>query len=70
MMVRTDELLCITEAIGTEIHTRELEAETYGRVRNLVLSPKQYLTHHYCFYEKGTTRAIVGLQGLHLSNAF
>ena len=46
------------------------KAETDGRVRTLVLSLKQYHTHYYWFYEKGTMRAIVGLQGLHTNNAF
>ena len=70
MMVRTDQLLCIAKATGSKIYTRESEAETHGRVKNLVLSLKQYHAHYYQFYEKATTRATVGLQGLHTSDAF
>ena len=33
MMVRTSQLLCITEATGSKIYTRELEAKTHGRVK-------------------------------------
>ena len=51
MMVRTDELLCITKATGSTIHTRESEAETHSQVRNLVLLLKQYHAHHYCFFK-------------------
>ena len=54
--VRTNELLCITKATGSKIYTRDAEATTHGWVRNLVLSLKQYHTHHYCFYQKGMTR--------------
>ena len=39
-------------------------------MKTLVLLLKQYHTHYYHVYEKGTTRAMVGLQGLHLSNTF
>ena len=53
MMLRTKQLHHIAGAIGSKIYTREPEAETHGWVRNLVLSLKQYHTHHYCFYEKG-----------------
>ena len=69
-MVRTEQLLHIAEATGSRIHTRESEAETDSQVRALVLSLKQYHTHYYRFYAKGTMRAMVGLQGLHTSNAF
>ena len=70
MTVRTDQLLCIAEATGSKIYTRESGAETHGRVKNLILSLKQYHIHYYQFYEKGTTRAMVGLQGLHMSDGF
>ena len=70
VMIRTDQMLCITEATGSKIHTRESEAETHGRVKTLVLLLKQYHAHYYQFYEKGTPGAIVGLQGLHMGNVF
>ena len=70
MMVRTDQLLCIAEATGSKIYTRESEPKPHGRAKTLVLSPKQYHPHYYWFYEKGTTRAMVGLQGLHMGNTF
>ena len=38
MMIMTDQLLCITEATGSKIYTRELEARTHDRVKTLVLS--------------------------------
>ena len=70
MTIRTDQLFYIGEATGSKIHTRELEVETDGRMRTLVLSLKQYHVQFYQFYEKGTMRAMVGLQGLHTINAF
>ena len=70
MMVRTDQLLCIAMATNSQIYTRDLEAKAHGRVKTPVLLLKQYYTHYYQFYEKGTTRAMVGLQGLHSSDAF
>ena len=70
MMVRTDQLFSITKAIGSKIYTSKLEAETHGRAKTVVLLLKQYNAHYYCFYKKGTTRAMVGLQGLHMNDAF
>ena len=70
VMVRTDQLLCIAETTNSKIYIRELEAETHGQAKTLVLSVKQYHAHDYHFYEKGMTRAMVGLQGLNSSNAF
>ena len=55
MTVRTEQLLHIAEAAGSRIHARESEAETYGRVRNMVLTLKQYHAHCCWFFEKGTT---------------
>ena len=69
-IARTSQPLCIVEATGSKIYTRESEAKTHGRAKTLVLLLKQYHAHYYWFYEKGTTRAMVGLQGLHTSNAF
>ena len=68
--VRTDQLLHIATATNSQIYTRDLEAEAHGWVKTLVLLLKQYHAHHYHFYEKGMTRAMVGLQGLHSNNAF
>ena len=70
MMVRTDQLLCIATATDSQIYTRDLDAKARGQVKTLVLLLKQYHAHYYHFYEKGMTRAMVGPQGLHLSNAF
>ena len=70
MTVRTDQLLCIAETTGSKIYTRKSEAEIHGRTKTLVLLLKQYHTHYYSFFENGTTRATVGLQGLHMSDAF
>ena len=70
MTTRTNQLLHIAEATGSKIYTRESEAETHGQAKVLVLSLKQYHAHYYRFYEKGTTRAMVGLQGLHMSETF
>ena len=70
MLVRTDQLLCIAEATGSNIYTRESETKTHGRVKTLVLSLKQYHTCYYQFYEKGTTRAMVGLQDYTLAMPF
>ena len=70
MTVRTDQLLHIAEAINSNVYIQESEAEAHGQTTALVLSLKQYNAYHYWLYEKGTTRAMVGLQGLHLSNAF
>ena len=49
LMVRTDQLLCIAEATGSKIYTRELEAETHGKAKTLILLLKQYHTHYYQF---------------------
>ena len=70
MSIRTNQLLCIAKAMGSEIYTRESEAEARGLAKALVLSLKQFHADYYRLYEKGTTRAMVSLQGLHLSNAF
>ena len=70
MMVRTDQLLWIAEATDSKSSTRHSETDAHGRAKILVLLLKQYHAHHYQFYERGMTRAMVGLQGLHLSNAF
>ena len=70
MMTRVDQLLCIDKATGSQIHNKKSEAEAHSQARALVLSLKQYHAHFYRFYEKGTSRAMVGLQGLHKSDAF
>ena len=48
----------------------ESQRQTHSKAKALVLSLKQYHAHYYRFYEKGTTRAMVGLQGLHMGDAF
>ena len=70
MTIGTDQLLCIAEATGSKTHARESEAETHSRANTLVLLLKHYHTHYYRFYEKGTMRAMVGLQELHTNDAF
>ena len=70
MASRTNQLLHIAEATGSKIYTREYEAEVQGLAKALVLSLKQFHTPYYRLYEKGTTQAMMGLQGLHLSKAF
>ena len=42
----------------------------WGHMKALILSLKQYHAHYYWLYQKGMTRAMVGLQGLHLGNTF
>ena len=69
-MTMTDQLLCIAEATGSKIYTRESEVGTHSPAKALVLSLKQFHAHFYRLYEKGTTRAMVGFQGLHSSDAF
>ena len=70
MPTRTDQLLHIDEATGSKICTRESEVEVQGPTRALVLSLKQFHAHYYRLYEKGTTRAMVGIQALHSRDAF
>ena len=69
MVVRTDQLFHIAMATNYQIYTRYSEAEVHGWVKTLLLLLKQYHAHYYHFYEKGMTRAMVGHQGLHLSDA-
>ena len=68
--VKTDQLLCIAEATSSKVYTWELEAEAHSWMKALVLPLKQYHTHYYRLYEKGMTRAMIGLQGLHLGDTF
>ena len=70
MMTRTDQLVNIAKATSSKIYTRESEVGTCSLPKALVLSLKQFRAHFYRHYEKGTTRAMVGLQVLHSSNAF
>ena len=70
MTTRPNQLLHIAEAMGSKIYTREPEVETHAPAKALVLSCKQFHAHYYRLYEKGTTRAIMGIQGLYMSNTF
>ena len=70
MTVRTDQLLHIAEATNLKVYTWESEAEAHGWKKALVLSLKQYHTNYYQLYKKGISRAMVGLQGLHLGDTF
>ena len=63
MTVRMDQLLHIAEATNSNIYTHESEAEPHGQAKALALLLKQYHTCYYWLYEKGTTKAMVGLQG-------
>ena len=53
MTTRTDQLLCIAEATGSKIYTRESEAETRGPAKAFVLSLKQFHAHYTGFMRKG-----------------
>ena len=70
MTTRTDQLLHTAEATGSKIYTRESEAGTHDPAKALVLSLKEFHAHFYRLNKKGTNRAMVGLQGLHSSDAF
>ena len=70
MATRTNQLICIAKATGYTIYTRESEVEAQGLAKALVLSLKQFHAHYYRLYKKGTTRSMVGLQGLCSSDAF
>ena len=70
MTVMTVHLLHIAKATGSKIYTRDSESKVHGWAKTLVLSLKQYHAHYNCFYKKEMTRAMVGLQGLHSSDAF
>ena len=70
MTVRMDQSLHIAEATNSKVYTCESEVEAHGQAKALALSLKQYHAHYYWLYEEGTTRAMVGLQGLHLGYAF
>ena len=63
MATRTDQLIHIAKATGSNIYTRESEAGAQGLAKALVLSLKK-------FYEKGPTKAMVGLQAVHSSDTF
>ena len=67
---RTDQLLHIAGATNSKVYTQESEAEAHGWMKALVLSLKQHHAHYYWLYERGTTMAMVGLQGMHLGDAF
>ena len=54
-----DQLLHIAEDTGSKIYTRESEAGTHSQAKALVLSLKQYHTHYFKFYKKGTTGEMV-----------
>ena len=70
MTIRTKQLLWIKEATHSNIYTWKTEAEVHGQKKTLVQSLKQFHAHFYQLYEKGMTQAMVGLQGVHKSDAF
>ena len=67
---RTDQLVRIAEATGSKIYTRESEMRAISSAKVLVLSLKQFCACFYRLCTKGTTKAMVGFQGLHSSDAF
>ena len=66
-MVHTDQVLEIK--VATNIYPQEHKADVDGKKKVLVQLLKQFQTHYYQLYEKGMTHAMMGLQGLHLSDA-
>ena len=70
VVVRTDQLLHIAEATGSKFHQQDSEAKTDGRVKKLVQLLKQYHAWFYHFYEKASTRAMIGLHRLHSNDLF
>ena len=66
MAVWTDQLLWIKEATDVKnIYPREPKADVHGKKKTLVQLLKQFYTHFYQLYERGTICAIVNLLGLH-----
>ena len=70
MTTRTDQLIHIAEVTGSKIYTRESEVGAQGLAKALILSLKQFHTQSYMFYEKRPAKDLVGLKGLHSSDAF
>ena len=70
MMDRTEQLLQIKEAMDSKIYPGELKAGVQGRKKPHVQTLKQFHGRFYWLYEKGMTHAMVGLQGLHVGDAF
>ena len=70
MMVRSNQLLWIKEAMHSKIHPSELKSEVQGRKKILVQSLKQFYACFYWLYETDMTLAMVSLQGLHLGDSF
>ena len=68
MTTRTDQLICIVDATGSKEYTRKSEVGAHRPAKALVLSLKLFHTYFYWLHKKGTTRAMVGLQGLHSSD--
>ena len=70
MTFRTNQLLQIKEATHSKKHTWESDAEVHDWKKTLMLSLKQFHICFYQLYEKGMTWNMVGLQGLHMGDAF
>ena len=70
MTIQTKQLILIKEATHSKVHTWESEAEVHDQKKALVQSLKQFHACFYQLYEKGTTWAMVSLQGLHASDLF
>ena len=68
MTVRTDQLLCIAKATGSKIKLESQRPKSMAGQRLWYCHWKKHHVLFYQFYEKGTTRAMVGLQGLHRSD--
>ena len=66
MMVHTDQLPQIKAATNVRnIYSQDHGVAVNRRKKALVQSLKQFHAHYYQLYEKGTTHAMVGLQGCH-----
>ena len=70
MTTRTDQLIHIAKVTGSKFYTSELEVRAQGLAKVLVLSLEQFHAQYYRLYKKRPTKAMVGLQGLHSSDAF
>ena len=71
MTVCTNQLLWIKAGTNMRnIYPQEHEANMDGRKKALVWTFKQFHTCYYQLYKKGMFCAMVGLQGLHLGDAF
>ena len=69
LIVLTNQLLKIKDVTHVKLYPCEHKAKIHGREKTLVQSLKYFHAHFYQLYEKGTTCAMVSLQGLHSGDA-